>query len=210
MGSESTGLALATSDLDIRLYLKGFGDRNDMKLEKAPRMKVRRDMVHRLAELLPKFQQSGDFYLCNLRHARYPLMSLLHKDSGIDLQIVCSNATNLSRDLVLKYVEENPGLREIYAVFKIMFDVRGISDVYRGGLSSYTIFYMVVAAFRLSEGFPKENLGEQLLACLSFWANFDTTNTGISIDPPEFFKKGEKRVQPESAIIKANYVRTNQ
>jgi non-canonical poly(A) RNA polymerase PAPD5/7 len=192
-GSERTGLALATSDIDFRIFPQENELEESTDKMKAPPFKIRRIMTARLRNLLPALQSSGDFMLCSLRHARYPLLSLQHRQSGIDLQIVAANDTQLSINTMIKYLEMYPGLREVYSVIKIMLDIRGLTDVYRGGLGSYSVFNMVLAAFRLSSS-PSKDLARQLMFCLSFWATFDTYKHGISIEPAEIFPKGTREV----------------
>src|SRR5437764_222299 len=72
-GSERTGLALAISDLDFRLY-QGQSERADQLPEKAPRYEVRKKMTRHLTKLHEGLQKSGHYILCALRHARYPLI----------------------------------------------------------------------------------------------------------------------------------------
>ncbi|OCK84489.1 hypothetical protein K432DRAFT_345033 [Lepidopterella palustris CBS 459.81] len=191
-GSERTNLSLATSDLDFRLFKPEQG--SESLPQKAPRYKERKQWTVQLQKLHADIRRSGPYMLCNFRHARYPLISLQHRDSGIDIQVVLANDTALSREYVKKYLDEYPGLRELFSTIKVMFDVRGLSDVFRGGLGSYSLFMMAVASLKHMPHIQPNDLAQQLLSFLNFWASFDTYQLGISIEPAELFAKSSKTI----------------
>lgn len=203
-GSQRNGLYLATSDVDLRLYEQVDEASSDKK--KAPRFQTRKQMLKQLATLLPKLQRTGHYLLCSLRYARYPLISLQHKSSGLDLQVVAANDTSMSRSYVQKYLEEYPGLQELYTVIKVIFDLRGLQDVFRGGFGSYSMFMMIVASLKMNPELQSASLGEKLMGFLSFWANFDTYKNGISIEPPELFPKGTRKFVTKSVQEKMDQV----
>jgi non-canonical poly(A) RNA polymerase PAPD5/7 len=188
-GSERTGLAFATSDIDLRLLkVAELGESTSDVLppSKAHRLRLLND-IHRLSQHLRKNSQ---YEHCAVLHARYPLVSVRDKASGLDVQIVLSNDTSLSRIMIRKYIEEYPFIRPVYSVVKTMFDIRGLSDTFRGGFGSYTIFMMIVASFRHCDGnTPPASAGEGLKAFIDFWTDFDTTKKGISLEPTEFYEK---------------------
>jgi non-canonical poly(A) RNA polymerase PAPD5/7 len=188
-GSERTGLAFATSDIDLRL-LK-FTDMEESASSVLPPSKQQRirllDDIYRLFRHLRKNSQ---YEHCVVLHARYPLVSLRDKASGLDVQIVLSNDTSLSRAMIRKYIEEYPFIRPVYSVVKTMFDIRGLSDTFRGGFGSYSIFMMIVASFRHCDWkTPPTSAGEGLKAFIDFWTVFDTTKNGISLEPTELYDK---------------------
>jgi DNA polymerase sigma len=127
--------------------------------------------------------------LCRLRHARYPLITMMHKQSGIDIQVVCSNDTSASRDIIKRYIDADPTLFSLYAVSKVMFDLRGLSDVFRGGLGSYSLFMMIVVALKLKEVRKDAPLGEKLLAILEFYSVYDPYKDALAIEPPSIHPK---------------------
>ncbi|KAF2495216.1 hypothetical protein BU16DRAFT_433172, partial [Lophium mytilinum] len=188
-GSEWNGLALATSDIDLRLSVPTLVG---SKLEKAPRYVIRKTLLKDLTEFHLVMQKAGMYMLCSIRHARYPLITVQHIKSRLDLQVVGSNDTSVSRAYILKYLAEYPGLKELVAVLKVLFDIRGLSDVFRGGLGSYSVFMMAVASIKLNPEIPIPDLGQRLLSFLNFWAKFDTYSLGVSIEPAEVFPKRSK------------------
>jgi non-canonical poly(A) RNA polymerase PAPD5/7 len=200
-GSEKTGLALATSDIDFRLMKKEQSE--DSSLAKLPPTPPERahamKALHRL--YYHDLSKNRAYMLAVLRYARYPLISLQDKWSGLDLQVVLSNDTSMSRELMHRYMEQYPHLRQLYYVVKTMFDVRGLSDVFRGGIGSYSLFMMIVASM-LHKPHQRADAAGALLNFLKFYRDFDTTKQGISIEPAWLFDKEEVKVQTQQVKAK--------
>jgi len=205
-GSQRTGLVLATSDLDLRIFKEDQDETTDP--EQAPRYKSRRQRLTLLQCLHHVLDANRDYILCHLRYARYPLISMQHKHSGLDVQIVCANDTSHSRNVMQEYLSKHKDLATLFSVLKIMFDIRGLSDVFRGGIGSYSLFMMVVASLELwgrpihfsgrrnpfgLKGkygpFRKTGVGAKLLHFLEFYSAFDSTWNAIAVQPPEVYKK---------------------
>lgn len=186
-GSERTGLSLAMSDIDLRLMSKEAAS-DTQKNPLPPSRTERYRLLKKLYTLQGSLQEKKDYMLVALRHARYPLISLQDRATGLDVQIVLSNDTSVSRAAMSQYLQEYPYLHELYTVIKTMFDVRVLSDVYHGGFGSYSIFMMIVASLRLSP--PEQaNAAGGLLNFLKFWGSFDTCSHGVSIEPPMLLDK---------------------
>lgn len=205
-GSQRTGLVLATSDLDLRIFNEHQDGTTDP--EKAPRYRYRKEALKLLRGLCQVFLTNRDYVLCHLRHARYPLISMQHNGSGLDVQIVCANDTSHSRNVMQKYLSKHKDLAILFSVLKIMLDIRGLSDVFRGGIGSYSLFMMVVASLELwgqpmhwnGHGDPlrvrpkygsydKSSLGSKLLHFLEFYATFDSKWNAIAVQPPKVYRK---------------------
>lgn len=196
-GSERTGIALATSDIDLRLMRHKDLEGNQAKLP--PSREERIVLLEDLRQLLvQQFSQNNAYLLPMLRHARYPLITVQDRASGLDVQIVLANDTSVSRNLMQQYMGEYPYLRELYSVVKTTFDVRGLSDVFRGGFGSYSIFMMIVASLRHMPNKRRDGAGG-LLHFLRFWSEFDTESKGISIEPALLFDKSEELVMTPRA-----------
>ena len=91
------------------------------------------------------------------------------------------------------YMVEYPYLRQLYYVVKTIFDVRGLSDVFRGGFGSYSIFMMIVASLRHSPH-PRNDAAGGLINFFKFWSSYDTKTKGISIEPTYLFDKASEPV----------------
>ncbi|KAH7091088.1 hypothetical protein FB567DRAFT_264407 [Paraphoma chrysanthemicola] len=200
-GSERTGLAMATSDIDFRLlalsHLEAQGQSNT-----PPPPTDRREAMKSLRELYNRnLSRKKAYLLAQLRYARYPLISLQDQKSRLDVQIVLSNDTTLSRDMMKGYMEEYPYLRPLFFVVKTMFDVRGLADVFRGGFGSYSLFMMLVASIK-HKPHPRKDAAGALINFLKFYRNFDTTKDGISIEPLVLFDKKKEPVLSDTVKAK--------
>ena len=99
------------------------------------------------------------------------------------------------------YMEQYPYLRQLYYVVKTAFDVHGLSDVFRGGFGSYSLFMMVVASIRHNPH-PRNDAAGGLINFLKFWCDFDTRKHGISIEPIEVFDKASYPIMTDTTKSK--------
>ncbi|KAI4622267.1 hypothetical protein J4E83_005009 [Alternaria metachromatica] len=193
-GSERTGIAMPLSDIDFRLVLKSQPSDPAQVPKFPPDTKERKKGTRLLSNLYWRvFNKNGAYLLAAIRHARYPLVAAQDRKSGLDVQVVLSNDTSISRVTMQEYMEKIPYLRELYWVVKTMFDTRGLSDVFRGGFGSYSLFMMVVASIKHAPKPPRDS-ARALLHFLDFWGNFDTTKHGVSIEPAHLFDKAKHPV----------------
>lgn len=133
---------------------------------------------------------------------------MLDKKSGLEVQIVLSNNTSASRVLIQDYMHEYPYLRPLYSVVKTIFDIRGLSDVFRGGFGSYSIFMMLVASLRHNPH-PRNDAAGGLVNFFSFWKDFNTRSHGISLEPAYIFDKGSELVMSDTVRKKLEVKRSN-
>ncbi|KAL1595157.1 hypothetical protein SLS60_009845 [Paraconiothyrium brasiliense] len=203
-GSERTGLALALSDIDLRLVKRdelnqNVSDKLPTSTERKRLLKILYDIRYQVFD--GKNPSSTKYILPALRHSRYPLVSVQDKGSGLDVQVVSSNNTAGQRDFIQRYMKEYPYLRQTYAVIKTIFDQRGFSDVFRGGFGSYPLFMMIVASLQNQPNQRRDAAGA-LLNFLYYWAYFKTSEHGVSIAPPEYFDKKENPILTDSLKLK--------
>jgi len=188
-GSERTGLSFARSDIDLRLVPeKRYQNSTEAHLPPTPRERyqMRGDLMKLHTRLLSKHRNS--YLLPTLLWARYPLISMQDRASGLDVQIVLSNDTTLSRHFIQRYQEEYPFINEVYSVLKATLDTRGLSDVFKGGVGSYPLFMMIVACL-VHRPSARTDAQSALFGFLAFWGTFKAKKHGISIEPPEFLAK---------------------
>jgi hypothetical protein len=194
-GSERTGLAMATSDIDFRLLKKDqIGESALSGIPPEPKKRIQG------LKALQNLQNNGFarhklYPISMLRYARYPLISLQDRHSGLDLQVVLSNDTSLSRKFIQGYIEQYPYLRAVYFVVKTTFDIRGLSDVFRGGFGSYTLFMMLVASIQ-QKPHSRNDAAGCLINFLGFYHDFNTTLHGLSVNPPAVFDKADTAIMP--------------
>lgn len=206
-GSERTGLALALSDIDLLLIRRGSIEDEAVSNNRSTReervellrelYRIRKNVFKRYKnqQAAPKYNQ------VELLYARYPLISVRDRPSGLDLQIVWSTDTTKQREVVQHYLMEYPYLRQVYAVVRTLFEQRELSNVFIGGFGSYSIFMMIVASLQQQDNKRKDAAGA-LLNFLYYWGYFKTDAHGVSIDPPEYFDKTEHPVADDATIAR--------
>jgi non-canonical poly(A) RNA polymerase PAPD5/7 len=199
-GSQRTGLAFAASDVDLRLVPVHV--LSDTALSKMPPSSQER--LERTGDLKRLFKalrrrHKDNYLLPVLRWARYPLISLHDRASGLNIQLVLSNDTSISREYMRRYMQEYPYLPRLYSTLKASLDVRGLSDVFRGGVGSYSLFMMIVASLK-HKPHPRNDAAGALIHFLDFWVHLKAELYGVSIDPPDFFNKSEQIVMHRKAL----------
>lgn len=192
-GSERTGLSIATSDLDLRLFPPPDQRNEHDTAHMPPTRRVRADMLQNMFHLLQVFKEAPEYVFVFFRHGRYPLINMIHEKTGVEIQIVCSKDTTNQRNMMTGYLTEFPALKDLFILVKVLFDIRGLADVFGGGMSSYGVFMMVVAALKIQRqrgGIVKgDDAADCLQHFLQFWSELDTIKYGVKIEPPEVFEK---------------------
>lgn len=200
-GSARNGLALANSDVDLRIFYDPPASDGDGKTSAAPpAWEARKNNMRQLYKLRSFFDHDHGYMMCRIRYARYPLIHMTHKDSGIDVQIVCSNDTSKQRSRIASYLNEHPYYFDLYAILKTTLDMRGLNDVFRGGLGSYSLF-MLIRYLAEKNRFWRRSRGnnaqgrskpvQDLVSFLQFYGkHFDTYTDMITVEP---FAKLPKR-----------------
>jgi non-canonical poly(A) RNA polymerase PAPD5/7 len=179
-GSVANGYDLSFADLDLRLCLSGVEDRI-----RAPSREDVIRLKRYLTSMIPVLQNLG-FDTPELVHSRYPLLDTRYPDAAIKVQVVSANNTTLSIDFINLQIQEHPDLPSIYAVIRTMLKIRDLSDVFHGGIGSYTLVMMIIASLKL---LPGESAGENLINFLEFYSTIDTKNHTIGLVPPGIHPK---------------------
>ncbi|KAF9732961.1 hypothetical protein PMIN06_009864 [Paraphaeosphaeria minitans] len=202
-GSERTGLALALSDIDLRLVKRD--DLDQQASDKPPTPEERRDALRNLYDIRYKVldgsKNAARYFEPTVRHARYPLIGVQDRGSGLEVQVVASNDTAKQRKCIQRYIEEYPYIRQTYAVIKTMLDQRGLSDVFRGGFGSYPLFMMIVVSLQQQQNQRRDAAGA-LINFLYYWAYFRTKEKGVSVSPPGHFDKKENPILTDTLKAK--------
>ncbi|KAK0923002.1 hypothetical protein LTR57_007299 [Friedmanniomyces endolithicus] len=182
-GSEATGLSLTASDLDIRL------DDPDVSGSWSRRSHI---MGREMRLLTNQMGRSADYADVCMRWSKFPIINAKHRATGINIQIVSSPSTTNQAAVVAKYLAELPHLRDLFYIMRTALGMRDLIDVFNGGVGSYGLFNMLVAALKRGErssALPQTAAG-QLLYVLDFWVNFPFDTHGLTIEPsPKLFKK---------------------
>lgn len=205
-GSQITGFASPTSDVDIRVFVPGL-ELDETKIGGAGEKKKkiqRKNACDAVRAVNLALKAHPDFFHVHLvLQARYPLVYLRHMSSHTIFQIVSKFSASPSADYVQMYALEFPQLRAIHNVVKATLDARGLMDPYTGGLGSYTLTVMIVAFLKKSSHTRSSGLGSVLLEFLHFYENFNTLHEGITADPPRKFKKSlNSKFEPKGVYVR--------
>ena len=199
VGSHRTGLATPTSDIDFTLSIPKY-DRNGVTARgpspgRPEARKARKRIFYRLKDALVRSHQFVDVRFV---HARVPIVTCLHRHTGLKVDFQSLAPTLAARTCVAAYLSEYPTLRPLYMLLRSALAIRHFTTVFEGGLGSYTIFMMIVNALKhaslpSSTGYDitRHDLAAQLFWVLDFYATADLRKNGYSPDPPGVFPKAE-------------------
>ena len=178
-GSSKSGIFTADADIDIRGYLHGSAY-SILPPSQAAKAKVV-GFLNIVGGRLAKLGGKSGFANVTGRHSRYPLLDMRHHRSCISVQIVSANSSHRSTASVVRFRDQLKSLDPLYSVLRTMLKVRGLTDVFHGGLSSYPLVNMIAASLLLR---PGRNLGEDLVNFLRLYSTLDTRAKAISLTPP--------------------------
>lgn len=209
LGSRSTGLATPTSDFDFssilpdRLIRYCNAPKSEDSSAQSPSYKRRanfKETVPVLEEMKTHFRLSTKFINTKvIRYASVPILQCTHVATGLGVQIQTKAPSQAEHEYKLASLSEFPSLRPLYIIIRSLLELRNLTTPFEGGLSSYSIFIMIVTALKHSSGkFASDDLGSQLLHVLDFYGSADLYKVGFSVNPPYTF---EKRKGPTSLDI---------
>lgn len=194
LGSRSTGLAAPISDFNYRIDIdspeQSFTNGSPELITRAAKSTRRRV----LEGIWRGLKESKDIATTKLVFAPVPIIKCRHRATGLRIQFETMSPSQASQQYTAAYLSEFPSLRPLYILIRHFLDIRGLTAVSRGGLGSYTILMMIVAALKHSRGeFAPDDLGGQLLYVLNFYGNANLYDNGFSVEPPRTFKKGNRK-----------------
>lgn len=196
IGSRATGLADPLSDLDINISDPKESDVLDTPAQRAPHL-----MLRSLHQAFRKASQARNEPVTwpiqskiFIHSAQVPILICSHGASGLPIQIQSTPRTYDSREYVKASLREYSSLKSLFKVLKQCFQMRSLTVGSAGGLTSYPLLQMIVAALRFSEGkFHPNDVANQLLFFLDFYSDIDFSAHGISTDPLDLFPKSVGR-----------------
>jgi non-canonical poly(A) RNA polymerase PAPD5/7 len=185
-GSMAFGYSLGSSDLDVRIYLPSARE-----LVSAPSIKSTTRLKWFLFSLIKPMKTLG-FIDPQLVYSRIPLLDTRHPESQVSVQVVSANSSRLSMEYLKPQIKEDPDILSIYAVVRLMLQLRNLHDVFHGGLGSYSLIMMIIASTKLLSG---ASVGEKLINFFDFYTTLDTTKQTVGLIPPAIHPKYRHAVQ---------------
>ena len=189
-GSYCTGLFLPTSDIDLVV----FG--NWMKLP-----------LFSLEEEFKKADIAINGSILVLDKTSVPIIKFIDKMTEVKVDISFNQEGGLvCVRLIQTFVQQYPMLPKLIAVLKQFLTQRQLNEVYYGGISSYSLFLLLLSFLQLH---PRNgatdttaNLGVLLIEFFELYGrNFNYNKTGISVlDGGSYFSKDDLQLSnPELA-----------
>jgi hypothetical protein len=194
IGSRANGLASPLSDLDINLIPKGQA-RPDVLADREFSQK----QLARLRRILKPRRMTDNHNnihaLQSVPHARVPILKAFHPLSGLEIQFQMSNQGFNTTTYAKSFVREFPSLRAVFLILRQFLTIRGLNHGFAGGLTSYPLLNMVVAAMHSqeSEGQFSGELAADFMYVLTFWTDLDLSKHGVAVTPFEIVPLDTKR-----------------
>lgn len=185
-GSRSTGLATPLSDINLCILLPRTALINGGQSYASKMQTAKNKLLYVIRQVL---QQSRGYSHLSV-YGHNPTLTGLHRDSGIRITLTVARDYPASVEYVNYYQTEFPTLRPLYILMRSMLEIHGLLEPGTGGLNSYSVFMMLVAALKMRQGtYDRQDLGDQLLQFLETYSTFDFYRRGVSVDPPGTFDK---------------------
>jgi len=199
IGSRASGLAGPLSDIDLNLEPVSAQKFADHAPESSRVLKkLHTDL--RKGRVDPAFRTILIHFF--IQGARVPIIDCTHKATALDFQIQSTTESLASLEYTKSYLAEFPTLRGLFKVVKQMLNMRGLCDGSQGGITSYPLLIMIVAALRFSEGkVGPSDIGGQLLYFLDMYATLDFYDTCISMVPLDLVAKRKRQSRRNSTSV---------
>lgn len=175
-GSLRTQFYVPSSDIDLVIMFPDDEERAPLK---------------KLAALLKKNEVAEEGSIQVVAKARVPIVKYVDRLTAypVDISFNVTSGTE-SGDLVSRYSAQFPALRPLTLLVKHFLEMRGLNEVYSGGIGSYTVTCMVLSFLQVHPLVqaevirPHENLGVMLLEFLELYGkHFNYDQVGLAVNP---------------------------
>lgn len=181
-GSFETGTFLPTSDIDLVVIPDHNGADNE----------IVHPPLRKLARALIKAGIAEGRSMQVISRARVPIIKFVDRLTGLPVDISFNVASGLDGAKFLKaQMIKYPALRPLVLVLKLFLDLRGLNEVFRGGLGSFSIACLLVSFFQVHPLIQldylkaEDNLGVLLIEFLELYGkqlNYEKVGVSIGID----------------------------
>ena len=199
-GSFAANLYLPTGDMDLvalsYVYLNGG----------QPQLGQKPNQIHKFAGFLDKaglmFHTSKEV----VTRAKVPVVKYIDRPTGLRVDISFENLTGVNAIPTFRsWSTSFPAMPMIVCIIKQFLSMRGLNELYSGGMNSFTITCLVVSLLQRHPSVQNgtmegdlANLGDILLHFFDLYGNrFNIATTEISLNPPLWAPK----VRPSSLPV---------
>lgn len=187
-GSFETGLYLPTSDIDL-VVIPVSGNLQDLSEDDSDLI---RPPLRKLARALIKAGIADSRSVQVIGKARVPIIKFTDRLTGHAVDISFNIASGLDGARFLKeQLTIYPALRPLLLFLKLFLDLRGLNEVFRGGLGSFSTACLLISFFQLHPliqlGYlrAEDNLGVLLLEFLELYGrllHYEKVGISVGID----------------------------
>lgn len=198
-GSFAAELYLPTSDIDLVIISRDYARDDDPKYDNRNRL-----FSFKAALLHSRVAEPDSITV--IANAKVPLVKYKDSISGFSVDVSFENKTGLvANGTFSTWRERYPCLPLLLTLVKQFIAMRGLNEVYIGGVGSFTLTCLIVSLFQqlpsVASGDinPSDNLGVMLLEFLELYGKrFNTRNVGIRVDDvaPSYFPRGQLHPKP--------------
>jgi len=190
-GSFAAGLYLPTSDMDLVVLSKHFQKGG------LPSFCQSNSAMRRFASDLNAHRVAKKGTVVPVFGAKVPIVKYVDKETDLKVDISFENNTGpIANSTYNNWKVQFPAMPIIVTLIKQFLCMRGMNEVFNGGLGGFSVTCLVVSLMQhmpqLQSGNMNamQNLGEVFMTFLDFYGSkFNTTTTGIQMNPPQYFAK---------------------
>ena len=190
-GSFAGGLYLPIADMDVVLISHSFAQNG------VPSLCTSKTQIRNFAGHIQRSGIAVNGSIDTILFAKVPIVKFVDSITNLRVDISFENNSGITANAFFKtWKQQYPCLPQIVALIKQFLLMRGLNEVNTGGLGGFSVICLATSLLqnmpRVQSGelVPELHLGEILLEFLDLYGNqFDTSRTGILLDPPGYFDK---------------------
>ncbi|GAA98957.1 hypothetical protein E5Q_05645 [Mixia osmundae IAM 14324] len=182
-----------------QLYLPG-GDIDLVMLSATAASQTPSRVLHRIAQIMRDANIGYDFVV--ISRAKVPIVKFISTTGGFNIDISLNQPGGIRAGTVVqRMIDHNGGeaARTLIYCIKLYLSIRGMSEVFTGGLGSYSLICMVISFFQIH---PKvqsgsidlmESLGPLLIDFFDLYGrNFNYDLVGITVKESGYYNKWDR------------------
>ncbi|KAF2167886.1 hypothetical protein M409DRAFT_53836 [Zasmidium cellare ATCC 36951] len=194
-GSFASGLYLPTADMDLVAVSRSYMDGGP------PAFCRSGGDMHRLSRYLVDQGIAKSGTVTVVTRAKVPIIKFIDDRTSIKVDISFENDSGLRAiDTFLRWKEQYPEMPFLVVIIKQFLAMRGLNEVFGGGLGGFTIICLVVSMLQLMPANQRQSedmasqYGMLLRDFFDLYGNkFNLEHTGIKMNPPGLFNKKDRR-----------------
>lgn len=194
-GSFASALYLPTADMDLVAVSRSYESGG------AEKFCVSNSAKYRLGTHLERSGIVKKGTLTVIAKAKVPIIKFVDDRTGIKVDISFENDSGLRAiDTFMRWKDQYPEMPLLVMIIKQFLAMRGLNEVFNGGLGGFTIICLVVSMLQLMPENQRKSedaasqYGKLLRDFFDLYGKkFSLENTGIMMNPPGYFDKKNPR-----------------